>query len=349
MADVEGPSGQLARRLRALRESHWSRPVTQRDLAIAFGASAASISSWENAKETPPQERLIAYAEFFATRRSLETEPRRLPPNELSEDERKVRDDLRDELLSLREAVLRYDRAQREAAERALGGPWHFGDGEPVTIICAEVPAAQWANVPAPEDPDYVYGEFYTYADIDALVELHGHIRAANPTSHVRIRKASYISKDTLSTHLVLLGGADSNLATGRVLDRLNVPVKRSGQNPVEDRFLVAGGDETFGPDLVDGRLSSDVGYFFRGPNPYNRQNTTITVCEGLFSLGTLGVVLALTDARFRDRNANFLSERFADAAAYGVLMRINIEFNQALTPDWTEDETRLHEWPEIA
>lgn len=345
MADVESPARNLARRLRTLRESHWSRAVTQRELSAALGASTGLISAWENAKETPPQERLVAYAEFFATRRSLEGEPHRLPPNELTADERRARDSLRHELLTLREAVIRHDRAERDAAVRALPGPWHFGDGQPVTIVCAEVPAAQRANLPAPEDPDLVYGEFYTYADIDALVELHGHIRAANPTSHVRIRKASYISRDSLTTHLVLLGGADSNLATGRVLDRLKLPIERAGLNPTEDQFSVAGSEFKFAPEFVDGRLTSDVGCFYRAPNPYNRRRATLTVCQGMFSLGTLGVVRALTDVRFRDRNAQFLNERFADANAYGLLMRIDVEFDQALTPDWTEDEVRLYEW----
>lgn len=345
MAEDDGPSRDLARRLRELRERHWPGGVTQKVVATGLNASTPLISSWENGKEIPPQERLIAYAQFFGTRRSIEGTPHIVPPNELTQAERREGDDLRRELLSLREAALRQDRAERDAAGRALTGPWHFGDGQPVTIICAEVPAAQRANLPTPEDPELVYGEHYIYADIDALIELHGHIRAANPTSHIRIRKASYVSADTLTTHLVLLGGADSNLATDRVLDRLEAPVKRAGLSPAEDWFAVADSDDKFAPALVDGRLVSDVGYFYRTRNPYNRKRT-LTLCQGIFSLGTLGVVRALTDARFRERNADFLNERFADAIAYSLLMRVEVEFNQALTPDWTDDEVRLHEWP---
>jgi hypothetical protein len=55
--------------------------------------------------------------------------------------------------------------------------------------------------------------------------------------------------------------------------------------------------------------------------------------------------VRALTDARFRDRNADYVGERFADSDSYCILTRVTVEAGKALTPDWTLEETRLFEW----
>lgn len=51
----------LAQRLRELRDT-----MTQQEIGIALGVSAALVSSWENALAVPPKPRLLAYAAFFA-------------------------------------------------------------------------------------------------------------------------------------------------------------------------------------------------------------------------------------------------------------------------------------------
>src|ERR1700758_1782697 len=82
---------QLARRLRDLREHQWPERLTQAALAGAFGdVATATVSSWENtaAPKLPPAERLKAYAQFFATRRSIEGDaPALLPVDTFSEEE----------------------------------------------------------------------------------------------------------------------------------------------------------------------------------------------------------------------------------------------------------------------
>ena len=66
-----------------------------------------------------------------------------------------------------------------------------------------------------------------------------------------------------------------------------------------------------------------------------------------MYGRGTYGAVRALTHSKFRDRNEEYVRERFRDAQAFSVLMRVRINPNGAvMTPDWTQDEERLHEWP---
>lgn len=92
----------LASRLRQLRQQ-WR--LTQEKLAKAIGdegsLAPATLSSWESLRspKLPPEERVRAYARFFATPRSIAGKPKLFPLNELSEDERKVYDRLEAELV----------------------------------------------------------------------------------------------------------------------------------------------------------------------------------------------------------------------------------------------------------
>jgi hypothetical protein len=92
--------------------------------------------------------------------------------------------------------------------------------------------------------------------------------------------------------------------------------------------------------------LIEDVGYFFRGPSPYN-QHRTVTLCNGMFNRGVQGAVRALTDRTFRDGNAEYLFETFGDADSYSLLFRVAVMEQAALTPDWTAAGTVLHAWSE--
>ena len=86
----------LAQRLRDLRENRWpGAGLTQAAVAKALSSeehlSPATVSSWEssNSPKLPPRSRITAYARFFATRRSVETDPPQLLPlAELNGEER---------------------------------------------------------------------------------------------------------------------------------------------------------------------------------------------------------------------------------------------------------------------
>lgn len=356
---VSGAARELASRLRELRESKFSGVrITQRALGGALSPdnalSAPLISSWEKGTATPAKRWIAAYATLFATSRSAEGGSLRLlRDEELDRRERAARDELHRELSKLRSQALREAKAEAPGL-RALGGTWHFSDGAPVRLVCAEVPTDQLHLEATPTHPKLAYGKFYSYASIDALIELHGHIRAANPHSDVRILKDDDIAEDDLSAHLVVLGGIDWNPLTRRLQNdrRLPVPIHQvsTGDDPAKAYFEVGGGESLrqHRPEITDdGELLSDVGHFLRAPSPYNTRRT-LTICNGLFSLGTYGVVRALTDTRFRERNEEFLRDRFRGSDSFSILMRIDVvQQNEVVTPDWTNPDMRLHEWPE--
>lgn len=350
----------LAHRLRELRESRWGDVrVTQRDLARALGVSPPLLSSWERleAPVIPNPQWVTEIARFFCTHRSVEAEPvRLLGPGELTADERMEGERLKRELLRLREATLGDGSGgdRRGAAVWRASDPWRFPDSKPIRIVCAKLPPELLARMPytRPEDPDY--DELYTFTDLDALFELHGHIRAVNPGSDVRFMSAGALTPDDYVTHLVSLGGVDWNAATRHMLRLLKQPVSQVSRHddPEGAHFRVDDGKQgqRFHPILQEsdaGRiLTEDVAHFFRGPNPLNRRRT-VTICNGMFGRGTLGAVRALTDANFRDRNAAYLAERFAGHDTFSILTRVRVVDGAVVTPDWTLPETRLHEWPE--
>ena len=235
------------------------------------------------------------------------------------------------------------------------GGPWYFRDERPVTIVCARLPKPMRDRMPYtnPSDPDYVRA--YTYTDVDALIELFGHIRATNPSIEARFKLADTLEEDDYSNHLVLLGGVDWNPVTKDIIRRLRLPVRqvpRPDEDPYGGHFEVEGRDrKPFAPllsqDTTPPTLLEDVALFYRGPNPYNSRRT-ITLCNGMFGRGTYGAVRALTHTKFRDRNAGYLRDRFGTTECFGILHRVVIGVTgNVLTPDWTSQENRLFEWPE--
>ncbi|SEF33084.1 Transcriptional regulator, contains XRE-family HTH domain [Amycolatopsis pretoriensis] len=342
----------LARRLKGLREEQWPDVgLTQAQLAQALGGLSISlISSWENADNPirPPIKRLEAYATLFATRRSLEGGFGLLPLDNLTDEERDRRKGLLDELLWLREGNEPAP-AKSEAADL-----WTFEDPEQwITIVCAPLPQEyrRHLSYADPESPDFV--SLYTYADPDALIELFGHLRARNPESKVTFHTSEELTADDYTSHLVLLGGVDFNTATREVIERANLPVKQVARDAVGAhggfRVTENGESKLIEPELdEEGHLLEDVAHFYRGVSPFNRKRT-VTVCNGMYSRGTLGAVRALTDGRFLDRNTAYVRERFGYGKPFSIISRVPVVGGQGLTPDWTLEENRLHEWPEAA
>jgi hypothetical protein len=345
-----GPAA-LARRLRELREERWPDVVlTQATMAEALGGLAVStISSWESPNAPPPpRRRLAAYATFFATRRSVEGGRYRvLAEQELEDAERAERNRLLGELLALRDAA---------PSAPAIYGPagdarstWHFPDGASVRLVCGKLPDNVVSPLASAAKPNHV--DLLAYADLDAMVELFGHIRAENPTSDVRFKLAADLVADDLSGHVVLLGGLGWNQATMWFARRINLPVRQVTDETIEDGevFELSRGKETnrFYPvqDAALG-LTEDVGLLVRTPNPSNTART-LTICNGVYGRGVLGTVRCLTDLQLRDRNEAYLASRFGGSTQFGLLMRVSVMQGTTLTPDLNNPHTRIFEWPE--
>jgi len=366
--DSQDPRQLLAQRLRGLRED---RKITQPQLAHALGdskpLSVPLISSWESQTNprVPPPARLEGYAVVFATSRSFDgAEPRRLSPDEMTDEERRAMTELRQELMHLRSDAMRATVSDPETvavrpvseAEKSLSsGFWRYADGNTITIVCAGWPAHMLSKMPYTEadDPDFI--ELLTYSELDALFELYGHLRAANPANQVNLRMADKLTSDDYTSHLVSLGGVDWNKITSTTMQRLPLPVHQVADwDPGgEQYFQVEENGEIVKhkPRLEEnaaqskGILLEDVALFARAVSPFNRKRT-ITICNGMYGRGTYGAVRALTDARFRDRNSECLRTRFSNSDTYCILMRVLIVNGTTLTPDWTTGEHTLFEWP---
>lgn len=191
----------------------------------------------------------------------------------------------------------------------------------------------------------------YRYADLDALMELWGHLRASNPELQISHRLPSEVKADDMSGHLVLLGGIGWNHVTRRLLKTLReMPIsqfevsdlktgeifKASGAGGKEFRPVFEDGDD--GPELIE-----DVALLTRLRNPFN-SNRTITICNGIHSRGVLGAVRALTDTAVRERNEAYLSQHFPDGL-FAMLLRVPVVNGEAISPDLEIPENRLYQW----
>jgi hypothetical protein len=343
----------LAQRLRDLREKHWPEvQLTQAVLAKALGGeeslSPATVSTWESptSPKLPPRNRLLAYARFFASHRSVEGgPPRLLALDDFTDDERDAYEALEAELLTLHEAAKRPSAKDEVVVTRS----WHFSDSGPLTVICAKLPKAETGSLANPADPNYT--ELLSYADLDALVELHGHIRAENSTMDVFFKLASRVVPDDLSGHVVLLGGIGWNEITQPLSEMTPVPVRQVEDPSVDtgEIFLVErdGREQRFLPKwAADGTtLLQDVGLIVRTSNPLN-SNRSLTICNGIHSRGVLGAVRTLTDARLRDSNERYITEKFTDPSNFAILMRVTVIGGKTMTPDLQTPNCVLYQWP---
>jgi hypothetical protein len=337
----------LARALRDLRESTWPENVlTQAQLAKALSSegrvAAATLSSWESATNprTPSVARISAYARFFCTPRSLEGEPHLVSEDQLTPVELDRFQDLESQLLELFHPE---DRKARRSFQFEAG---------PVIVICPTAPTGLQGPLADELDPNFT--KMRQYGDLDALIELYGHLRAENPTLDVFHRLASDVVSDDFSSHVILLGGIGWNKVTRRFQSAISqVPITQTAVDDLDrgEIFLVETPDRTktklFYPeyeDLGDGKeLIADVGYVARLRNPF-KVNRTLTICNGIHSRGVFGAVRCLTDPSVREENERYLADRFPDGE-FAMLLRIPVVTNETLSPDLQNPYARLFEW----
>jgi transcriptional regulator with XRE-family HTH domain len=345
--DLSSSSQELARRLRDLR---LECRLTQKDLGTALGGdqplSAPTIASWENrsAPKLPPQDRVLAYAQFFATPRSLEGTPRLIPLEDFTSEELSAYEELRDALLGLHTAV-RPASAELTTSRKS----WKFTDEGPLTFVCAELPEEQASPLANPAELNHT--ALLGFGDLDAMIELWGHVRMENPHMDVAYKSAPRVAADDLSGHVVIIGGIGWNDVTRRILDLAQLPVTQVDAPDVpEGDIFVSHADNakrqylpTFSPS-DPAKLTEDVGLFVRMPNPLN-SNRTLTMCNGIYSRGVLGSVRSLTDKRLRESNERYIAQNFADNQQFGILMRVQVIEGVAMTPDFNNSSTVLYQW----
>jgi hypothetical protein len=346
---------ELALQLRYLRIEHWAdSKLTQSALAGALALqaplSSATVASWESrtAPKLPPRDRIVAYAQFFATRRSLGPPATLVPPDTFTAEEQAAYQELRARLLRLH-AAARGDAAAE--APTAARRNWHFTDSGPLTLVCAKLPKEEASPLAELGNPNYT--QLAGVGDLDAMVELHGHIRAENPGMGVFYKAAPDVKADDLSGHVVIIGGIAWNDVMRRLIDLSRLPVRQEEDREVEtgEIFVTQAGEgqRKYLPEWSDetGALIVDVGLLVRMPNPLN-SNRTLTMCNGIHSRGVLGAARTLTDARLRESNEQYIAQNFP-GNRFGILMRVQVIEGETLTPDLNTEGTVLYQWPDKA
>jgi len=345
VADYHTQDVSLARSLRDLREFAWQdHALTQAQLAKALSAEGrvapATLSSWESTTnpKTPSLARISAYARFFCTQRSLEGGPHLIPEHQLTPVEAKRFHELESELLRL-----------ASPGDHGVQHSFQF-DAGPVVVICPTTPRDMQGPLADEHDPRFT--KMRQYGDLDALIELYGHLRAENPTLDVFHRSISDVVSDDFSSQVILVGGIGWNKVTRRFQRAISqVPITQLEVDQLKtgEIFCVetADGIRSLYPDYADlgngKELISDVGYIARLRNPF-KVNRTLTIFNGIHSRGVYGAVRCLTDARVRVENEKYLAERFP-SNEFAMLLRVPIVANETLSPDLQDPSTRLFEW----
>lgn len=321
----------LAARLRGLREE-WG--LTQPQVASALGVGPSIVSMWEKevAPRIPPLARLEGYAAIFSSERPLSGELLRfLPVEQVTEAEQVRRSALAKELGDLRTAAV--EAGEPAARPLALGRFWQFSDGGSIRIICGKLPEEIRPNFARGSSHNYI--QLAAYADLDALMELFGHIRAANPESDVRFELAARLESDDLPTHLVILGGRAYDQVPVGLRNRIDLPIRRVRVDAIEHGEVLEADGERYYPELdKDGKLVQDVGLLARMPNPFD-PTRTLTICSGVFTRGVYGAVRCMTDGEFRAQNEGYLAGRFGDAVRFAIVMRVPVIDHATATPDF--------------
>jgi hypothetical protein len=335
----------LARAIRDLRESTWPDQVlTQAQLADALSSEGrvapATLSSWESTTnpKKPSVARISTYARFFCTHRSLDGRPHVIPEDQLTPEET-------DRFRELESDLLRLFHPEEQKLQRSFD----FDTG-PVILICPDLPLEK--RGPLADEHDANFTRMQLYGDLDALIELYGHLRAENSSLDVFYRLASEVGSKDLSNHVILLGGIGWNRVTRRMQGvTAQVPII---QVPVDDlkdgdifRVKTSDGQRSFYPEYEDtgegSELITDVAYLARLRNPF-RVSHSLTICNGIFGHGVLGAVRCLTDMSVREANEKYLTDRFPDGE-FAMLVRVPVIANETLSPDLQNPSARLYEW----
>jgi transcriptional regulator with XRE-family HTH domain len=346
------PARGLAERLRDLREQ---RHLTQKQLARVLGGtdalSIATVSLWEKpgSDRLPPPLRLAAYARLFCTSRSFASgAPRLLGDDELTDQERERRTELYDELLALREqaqstSIVTVARDLSAAGQRS--SIWHYPDGTAVSIV----------DSGAADAPPYAvqshlnYSRYARFADLDALIEVFGQVKADNPVSMIRLLSPEELTQDFALNHLVIVGGAawrEVSMATPWFAQNIDIVlpiVRETGDTHIFE--CTVGEEKREFSSLRDSEvLTQDVGLIARMRHPIVPEKV-VTVLSGITSRGVHGAALCFTDSHVRDDNERYLQETFGNSDAFCVVMIIPVANNTALPTNLWRDNTRLYEW----
>lgn len=324
------PAPTLGERLRELRQG---AGATQKQLADALHVGTSSISGYEKGNQ-PPADRLRDFATFLVTRRREFSN--RLPTErELTPADRVRRDKLFQELMAMR---------SNDSLDSDM---WTFPSGERVLLVCGQL---EEMNHPYSDIQNPNYTGSLAHADLDALIELYGHLRMRNPRSQVEFRRGDRLTAaEDFASHLVVIGGPGLNEGLQQIFEGTSLPITQKEHPDVENGevFYVDGRPEPELPVFAGRgtpRLVRDVGLYVRLTNPFNTSRT-LSWCSGIFSRGVLGAAKLLTDPSVRDGNGAYLESRFGPARRFAILFGVPVVLGESIAPDLRNEVARFYEW----
>jgi hypothetical protein len=224
-------------------------------------------------------------------------------------------------------------------------------DVGPVVVICPDAPTKVQGSLAKEDDPNFT--KLQQYGDLDALIQLYGHLRAENPTVDVLYKLASEVVPDDYGSHVILLGGIGWNEATRHIEGFLGqVPIRQMAVTDLETgeifRVENADGVQSFyypeNEELGDRKeLVADVAYVARLRNPF-QFDRTLTICNGIHSRGVVGAVRCFTDPTVREHNEKYLADQFPKGE-FAILLRVRVVGSETMSPDLRDSAARLYEW----
>jgi hypothetical protein len=221
---------------------------------------------------------------------------------------------------------------------------WHFPDGWPITLVSCRLPPDQ--RPPSADRGNPNFTRYADLADLDALIDIHGAVRAHNPTSRVAIMAAQDLTQPDVATHLVLIGGLTWKAVTPWFSRIFSIPIE--AEDPFDRGAIVVrdpdAGEREFKYTLIGDEIIEDIGFFACGQNP-SAPRRRVTICGGITARGVRGAALCFIDQEMRERNEQYLASRLVGDATYCIVMRVPIINRDPLTPDLSKKEDRLFEW----
>jgi hypothetical protein len=326
----------FASRLRALRETEFEVKLTQDQLAAALGAgkplSSAAISTWENSEidKWPSPSRIVQYALIFCTRQSLGPAPHVPAESTLDKPARIRFQQLRAELLELREGAEREAKRERSHPDPAQEHPlWHHDRSEKLFVVAPELPPEQ--RRPDTGERNLNYTRLARYGDLDAFFEMFVSLTRMGYTnlSHRSAREPGIGT----SRNLVLIGGPAANPVTRTFMHLLNLPIEqRSAAEGEVGYFTTPDGTPVLPTVIGQSQVIEDIALFVRAVNPTN-PDTDVTICTGVYTYGVYGAVQLFTNPRLAADNIRAVHDRLGQARGFALLVRVRVIDGRVPTP----------------
>lgn len=225
-------------------------------------------------------------------------------------------------------------------------GVWHYDADSTVIIVCPQLPLEMRSCLADPDNRNHNPSQ--KLADLDAAIEIFGHVRSASPAAQIRICSAAELDGDLAAEHLIVVGGAAWNTASSWFCSALELPIRQVTAPAQEEYFTLdgVGDDREFRPNVVTtatGVSGHDIGFFARAPNPF-RTDRTVTMFNGVLSFGVLGMVRAFANPAVGGANQDLVASRPA-STPYCLFVRVPIYNSTVPAVDITAAENRLFEW----